>query len=154
VLKLCQGRLCVPTLEQVGAMELYKVDKSYFKEVNDEYTKRRDIVHAGLNDIPGVVCKKPRGAFYCIAKLPVENAEDFVIWMLEHFAVDGETVMMAPAEGFYATPGLGRDEVRIAYVLNEHDLRKAMAILKAGVAEYTATKKQAASSGRCCCGGH
>ncbi len=153
VLKLCQGRLCVPTLEQVGAMELYKVDKSYFKEVNDEYTKRRDIVHAGLNDIPGVVCKKPRGAFYCIAKLPVENAEDFVIWMLEHFAVDGETVMMAPAEGFYATPGLGRDEVRIAYVLNEHDLRKAMAILKAGVAEYTATKKQAASSGRCCCCG-
>ena len=74
--------------------------------------------------------------------------------MLEHFAVDGETVMMAPAEGFYATPGLGRDEVRIAYVLNEHDLRKAMAILKAGVAEYTATKKQAASSGCCCCGGH
>ncbi|OPZ61644.1 MAG: Aspartate aminotransferase [Synergistetes bacterium ADurb.Bin520] len=153
VLKLCQGRLCVPTLEQVGAMELYKVDKSYFKEVNDEYTKRRDIVHAALEEIPGVVCKKPRGAFYVIAKLPVDNAEDFVVWMLEHFSVDGETVMMAPAEGFYATPGLGRDEVRIAYVLNEHDLRKAMAILKAGVAEYPAAKKQGASSESCCCCG-
>jgi len=136
LLKLCQSRLCVPTLEQVGAAELYKVESSYFKGVNDEYKKRRDIVFEGLNSIPGVVCKKPKGAFYCIAKLPIENAEDFIIWMLQNFDLEKETVMMAPAECFYATPGMGRDEARIAYVLNEDDLRKSMAILKAGLAKY------------------
>ncbi|OPJ57190.1 pyridoxal phosphate-dependent aminotransferase [Alkalithermobacter paradoxus] len=136
ILKLCQGRLCVPTLEQVGAVELYKTDESYFEEVNQEYKKRRDIVYKKLSEIDGVVCKEPKGAFYVVAKLPVENAEDFVIWMLRDFDLNGETVMMAPAEGFYSTPGLGKDEVRLAYILNEDDLTKAMEVLKKGLETY------------------
>ncbi|KAB3524941.1 pyridoxal phosphate-dependent aminotransferase [Alkaliphilus serpentinus] len=136
ILKLCQGRLCVPTLEQIGSVELYKTPEDYFKSVNEEYEKRRNIVFEGLNEIPGVLCKKPTGAFYVVAKLPVDDAEKFTIWMLKDFDIDGETVMVAPAEGFYATPGLGRDEVRIAYILNENDLKKAMNILKQAVASY------------------
>lgn len=136
VLKLCQSRLCVPTLEQIGAAELYKVDKSYFEEVNEEYKKRRDIVFNALNDIDDVICKKPHGAFYIIAKLPVENAEDFVIWMLKEFSDNNETVMFAPAEGFYATDGMGRDEIRIAYILNENDLKRAMELLALGLEKY------------------
>jgi aspartate aminotransferase len=136
ILKLCQGRLCVPTLEQMGAVELYSVPQDYFDSVHDEYQKRRDIVFEALEQIPGVICKKPTGAFYVIAKLPVVDAEEFVIWLLKEFDVDNETVMMAPAEGFYATPGLGKDEVRLAYILNENDLRKAMNILKVGLEKY------------------
>ncbi|MCD5414417.1 MAG: pyridoxal phosphate-dependent aminotransferase [Clostridiales bacterium] len=141
ILKLCQGRLCVPTLEQIGATKLYGTPNSYFEEVIGEYEKRRNIVHESLNDMQGVLCEKPTGAFYVIAKLPIENAEDFVIWMLKDFDVDGETVMLAPAEGFYATKGLGRDEVRIAYVLNETDLKKAMSILKIGLDKYSKISK-------------
>ena len=140
VLKLCQSRLCVPTLEQIGATELYKVDKSYFKSVNKEYKKRRDIVYNALNDIDGVICEKPHGAFYIIAKLPIEDAEDFVIWMLEEFSDNNETVMFAPAEGFYATEGLGKDEIRIAYILNEENLKRAMQLLKLGLDEYKKNK--------------
>lgn len=136
ILKLCQSRLCVPTLEQVGAAELYKVEKSYFEEVNAEYKKRRDIVYGALKEMNGVICKEPKGAFYIIAKLPVDNAEKFVIWMLEEFDLNGETVMFAPAEGFYATEGLGVDEIRMAYILNEKDLASAMNILEAGLAAY------------------
>ena len=136
ILKLCQGRLCVPTLEQVGAVELYKTPDSYFNAVNEEYEKRRNIVFEGLNSIPKVLCKKPTGAFYVIAKLPVDDAEKFTIWLLKDFDVDGETVMLAPAEGFYGTPGLGRDEARIAYILNENDLKKSMNILKKAVEAY------------------
>ena len=136
VLKLCQSRLCVPTLEQIGATELYKVDQSYFKSVNEEYKKRRDIVYNALNDIDGVICEKPHGAFYIIAKLPIEDAEDFVIWMLKEFDDNNETVMFAPAEGFYATDGLGKDEIRIAYILNEENLKRAMELLKLGLEEY------------------
>lgn len=136
VMKLAQGRLCVPTLEQVGAAELYKTPMSYLKEVNEEYTRRRNILYKALKEMPGVVCEEPKGAFYVVVKLPVDNAEKFVIWMLRDFDVDGETVMMAPAEGFYATPGLGRDEVRLAYVLKEKDLARAMDILKAGLEAY------------------
>nr|WP_330389534.1 aminotransferase class I/II-fold pyridoxal phosphate-dependent enzyme [Geosporobacter ferrireducens] len=121
ILKLCQGRLCCPTLEQIGAVELYNVSDDYFNAVLVEYQKRRDIVFEGLSSIPGVICERPTGAFYVIAKLPVINAEEFVIWMLKDFSVDNETVMLAPAEGFYATPGLGKDEARIAYILNEDD---------------------------------
>jgi len=138
ILKLCQGRLCVPTLEQVGAVELYKTPVSYFKEVNEEYKGRRDVLYKGLMEIPGVICEKPTGAFYVVAKLPVKNAEDFVIWMLKDFDLDGETVMMAPAEGFYASEGLGKDEVRLAYILNKEDLARSMEILKAGLEKYTA----------------
>lgn len=136
ILKLCQSRLCVPTLEQVGAVELYSVGEDYFKTVLEEYQKRRDIVYKSLSEIPGVICEKPTGAFYVIAKLPVVDAEDFVIWLLNEFDVDNETVMMAPAEGFYSTSGLGKDEVRIAYILNENDLRKAMNILKVAIEKY------------------
>lgn len=136
VMKLAQGRLCVPTLEQVGAAELYKTPMSYLKEVNEEYTRRRNILYKALKGMPGVICEEPKGAFYVVVKLPVDNAEKFVIWMLKDFDVDGETVMMAPAEGFYATPGLGRDEVRLAYVLKEKDLARAMDVLKAGLEAY------------------
>lgn len=140
ILKLCQGRLCCPTLEQIGAVELYNVSDSYFKSVLEEYQKRRDIVFEGLRQIPGVVCEKPTGAFYVIAKLPVIDAEEFVIWMLKEFSVDNETVMLAPAEGFYATPGLGKDEARIAYILNENDLKKSMNILKLALEKYSHKK--------------
>jgi len=136
VLKLCQSRLCVPTLEQVGATALYNTEKIYLEEVHAEYDRRRHIVFDTLSSIEGVVCMKPTGAFYAIAKLPIVDAEDFVIWMLTEFDLDGETVMFAPAEGFYSTPGLGRNEIRIAYVLNEESLSKAMEILKAGLKVY------------------
>jgi len=136
VLKLCQSRLCVPTLEQIGATELYKVDQSYFKDVNTEYKKRRDLVFDALEAMDGVICKKPRGAFYIIAKLPVKDAEDFVVWMLKDFSDKDETVMFAPAEGFYATEGLGRDEIRIAYILKEKDLKRSMALLEMGLNKY------------------
>lgn len=136
ILKLCQARLCVATLEQVGSTALYSLPESYTNEIREEYQKRRDIVYKTLQEIPGVVCEKPTGAFYVVVKLPVENAEEFVIWMLEEFDVNGETIMMAPAEGFYATPGLGKDEVRIAYVLNTDDMERAMGILKLGLEAY------------------
>lgn len=140
ILKLCQGRLCVPTLEQIGSVELYKTPTSYFKEVNEEYRRRRDVLYNELMKVDGVVCKKPTGAFYIVAKLPVENAEDFVIWMLKDFNKDNETVMVCPAEGFYSTEGLGRDEIRLAYILNEDDLLKAASILKEGLEKYVELK--------------
>lgn len=141
VLKLCQSRLCVPTLEQIGATELYKVDKSYFKSVNEEYKARRDIVYSALQELDGVICKEPHGAFYIIAKLPIVDAEDFVIWMLKEFSDNNETVMFAPAEGFYASEGLGRDEIRIAYILNSDDLKRAMDLLSKGLIEYKKLKE-------------
>ncbi|MDB8804340.1 pyridoxal phosphate-dependent aminotransferase [Romboutsia sp. 1001216sp1] len=146
ILKLCQGRLCVPTLEQIGSVELYKTPTSYFKEVNEEYRRRRDVLYNELMKVDGVVCKKPTGAFYIVAKLPVENAEDFVIWMLKDFNKDNETVMVCPAEGFYSTEGLGRDEIRLAYILNEDDLLKAASILKEGLEKYVELKKSQLSS--------
>lgn len=136
IMKLCQARLCVATLEQVGAAALYQLPTSYTSNVRDEYQARRDIVFDTLSTIPGVVCEKPKGAFYVVVKLPVDNAEDFIIWMLESFDVDGETIMLAPAEGFYATKGLGKDEARIAYVLNTTDMKRAMHILKLGLEAY------------------
>ena len=141
ILKLCQGRLCVSTLDQVGSVELYNTPSSYFTEVNNEYKNRRDVLYNELIKVKGVICKKPAGAFYIVAKLPIENAEDFVIWMLTDFNKDGETVMAFPAEDFYATPGLGRDEIRLAYVLKEDDLHKAAIILKEGLEKYLELKK-------------
>ena len=142
ILKLCQGRLCVSTLDQVGSVELYNTPSSYFTEVNNEYKNRRDVLYNELIKVEGVICKKPAGAFYIVAKLPIENAEDFVIWMLTDFNKDGETVMACPAEDFYATPGLGRDEIRLAYVLKEDDLHKAAIILKEGLEKYLDLKKR------------
>ena len=124
ILKLCQGRLCVSTLDQVGSVELYNTPSSYFTEVNNEYKNRRDVLYNELIKVKGVICKKPAGAFYIVAKLPIENAEDFVIWMLTDFNKDGETVMACPAEDFYATPGLGRDEIILAYVLKIFRIKK------------------------------
>jgi aspartate aminotransferase len=135
-LKFGQSRLCPPHIEQVAAMAALDTPDAYMEEVLAEYQKRRDIVSDALEQMPGVLYSHPRGAFYIIARLPVEDAEDFAKFLLSDFAIDDETVMFAPAEGFYATPGLGKNEIRIAYVLNEHDLRKAMAILAAGLGAY------------------
>ena len=137
VMKVCQGRLCVATIEQLGAAALYDTPASYFKEVNDEYRKRRDVLYEELMKADGVICEKPMGAFYIVAKLPVENAEDFVAWTLKEFRRDNETVMCTPAEGFYSTPGLGKNEVRLAYVLKEESLRKAGQLLREALEEYT-----------------
>lgn len=142
ILKLCQGRLCVSALDQVGSVELYNTPSSYFTEVNNEYKNRRDVLYNELIKVKGVICKKPAGAFYIVAKLPIENAEDFVIWMLTDFNKDGETVMACPAEDFYATPGLGRDEIRLAYVLKKDDLHKAAIILKEGLEKYLELKNK------------
>ncbi len=135
-LKYCQSRGCSPTLEQLGAAALCETPDSYLAEVNEEYRKRRDTLFEGLNEIPGIVCRKPEGAFYIMAKLPVDNAEKFIIWMLNEFSDDGETVMAAPAEGFYATPGLGGQEIRMAYVLKEKDLKRAVELLAKGISQY------------------
>ena len=142
VMKVCQGRLCVATLEQLGAAALYDTPKSYFKEVNDEYRKRRDVLYEELMKAKGVICEKPMGAFYIVAKLPVENAEDFVAWTLKKFRRNNETVMCTPAEGFYSTPGLGRNEVRLAYVLKEERLRRAGQLLREALEEYTQLEKE------------
>ena len=142
VMKVCQGRLCVATLEQLGAAALYDTPKSYFKEVNDEYRKRRDVLYEELMKAKGVICEKPMGAFYIVAKLPVENAEDFVAWTLKKFRRNNETVMCTPAEGFYSTPGLGRNEVRLAYVQKEERLRRAGKLLREALEEYTQLEKE------------
>ncbi|WP_061995836.1 pyridoxal phosphate-dependent aminotransferase [Clostridium sp. ATCC 25772] len=141
LLKLCQARLSVPTLEQIGAVELYKTPSSYLKEVNEEYRERRDVLYNELIKVPGVVCKKPTGAFYIMAKLPVESADDFVKWLLKDFEMEGKTVMPCPAEGFYGTEGLGKDEIRLAYVLEKETLEDAARILKEGLNEYLKLNK-------------
>lgn len=136
ILKLCQGRLSVPTLEQVGATALYSTPKAYFDEVNKEYMERRNTLMKALAGMPGVVCKEPKGAFYVMVKMPVDDAEKFIIWMLQNYDVNGETMMGAPGNGFYSTPGIGLDEMRLAYVLKNTDLVKAMNILKGALEAY------------------
>lgn len=136
VLKFAQARLCPPTIDQLAANAAIDIEKDYFKEVILEYDKRRNLVFEELQKIDELVCIKPKGAFYIIAKLPIEDAEHFAKWMLEEFSLNGETVMFAPAQGFYATQSLGLKEIRIAYVLNENDLTKAMKILRAGLQKY------------------
>jgi aspartate aminotransferase len=138
--KLCQGRLAVSTIEQHGAVGLFSTGKRVIREVRDEFQRRRDVVYEALRDIPGVFCEKPEGAFYVIAGLPVDDANEFLIWMLKEFEVGGETVMAAPAGGFYATEGLGRNEVRIAYVLEPDKLKRALEILAQGIREYNRLK--------------
>ncbi|HHW95224.1 MAG TPA: pyridoxal phosphate-dependent aminotransferase [Mogibacterium sp.] len=136
ILKLAQGRLCVATLEQVGAAALYRLDKSYYDEVRTEYENRRDAAYEELSKIPGIVCQKPAGAFYMTAKLPVNDIEDFLMFLLKEFDDNGETVMFAPAAGFYATEGLGADELRIAYVLTPDKMRRACELIKLGLEAY------------------
>lgn len=135
-LKLCQGRLCVSTLEQVGATGLYKTSKSYLEEVNKEYKSRRDTLYRALKSMDGVICEEPKGAFYVMVKMPVDDAEKFIIWMLQNYDLNGETMMGAPGNGFYATPNKGKDEMRLAYVLNNQDLLKSMNILKGALEVY------------------
>ena len=136
VLKLCQGRTSAPTMDQIGAVALYGTPQGYLDDVRTEYQRRRDTMYHALKSMPGVVCEEPKGAFYAVVKLPVDDAERFIIWMLREFDVNGETVMAAPAEGFYATPGLGKDEVRLAYVLKNEDLIRAMDVLRQGLLAY------------------
>lgn len=136
ILKLAQGRLCCPTLEQVGAAALYRLDKSYYDEAKAEYCARRDAAYEEISKIPGVVCQKPGGAFYLTAKLPVDSTEDFLMFMLTEFDDNGETVMFTPAAGFYATPGLGKDEMRIAYVLAPEKMRRGAELIKLGIEAY------------------
>ena len=138
ILKLAQGRLCCPTLEQVGAAALYRIDKSYYDEAKAEYEGRRNAAYEELSQIPGIVCQKPGGAFYLTCKLPVEDAEDFLMFLLKEFDDNGETVMFAPAAGFYATPGLGKNEMRIAYVLNQDSMRRGAELIKLGIEAYKA----------------
>ena len=136
VLKFAQQRLSPPTVEQLGAIAMFDVEENYFTKVSIEYRKRRDALVEGLNKIEGVVCPTPGGAFYCIVQLPVEDTDEFCQWMLSDFNYNGETVMMAPASGFYATEGKGKNEVRIAYVLNIVDLNKAIKCLEEGLNAY------------------
>ena len=135
-LRLGQARLCSPSIEQFGATSALAIQDEYFEKMAQEYKRRRDTVYDELMKIPGVVCLKPSGAFYIMAKLPVKDIEDFAKWMLTDFSLDGETTMIAPGPGFYATPGKGQDEARIAYVLNVDDLKKAMGILAEGIETY------------------
>jgi len=136
VLKFAQARLCPPTLEQKAALSLYRMGMDYFEPIRIEYRRRRDVLFEGLREIPGIVMDKPQGAFYIIVKLPIQDSEHFVRWMLTDFRLDNETVMVAPAQGFYSTPGKGTNEVRIAYVLNESDMKRAIEVFKAGLDKY------------------
>jgi len=143
-MKLAQARLSPPTLGQIMGIAGLELPPTYFDATVAEYRRRRDAVLEELARMPGVVCQRPQGAFYVMAKLPVDDAEDFVRWMLTDFQLEGETTMMAPGNGFYATPGAGRSEVRIAYVLEEPKLRRAMAIVAAGLRAYQAAATPAA----------
>ena len=140
-LKFGMARLCPPSIEQVGVESGVDTPKEYFEEVNREYTDRRNVMVKLLREIPGVVAPNPKGAFYLVVRLPVDDANKFAQWLLTDFDVDNETVMIAPADGFYSTPGLGKDEVRIAYVLNVEDIKKAMHILDEGLKVYPGTKQ-------------
>ena len=135
-LKFGQARLSPPTYGQIGAEAALDTPASYFEKVKTEYVSRRDFVIEALNKMEGVTCPKPAGAFYCIARLPIDNADKFCQWLLESFNFENQTVMLAPATGFYSTPGAGTDEVRIAYVLKKEDLKNAMICLEKALAEY------------------
>ena len=139
LLKFCQSRLSVATVDQVGAAALYSVDHAFFRQCKEEYRRRRDTVIDKLRKIPGVVVEEPMGAFYLMASLPVDNSDKFQRWLLEEFSDNGDTVMFAPGAPFYETPGKGINEVRIAYVLKQQDLERAMDVLAKGIAVYQKT---------------
>ena len=136
VMKFCQARLSPPLIGQIAAEASLDVPEEYLRETYDEYVERRKCLIDGLNRIPGVYSPIPMGAFYTVAKLPVDDAEKFCMWCLTDFNFEGETVMMAPASGFYTTPGIGRDEVRIAYVLKKNDLFRALFVLQKALEAY------------------
>jgi aspartate aminotransferase len=145
-LKFAQARLSPPTLGQIASEAALDTPKSYFDAVSKEYVGRRDILVDGLNAIDGVTCPKPGGAFYAMAELPVDSAEKFCMWILEHFEYKGATVMMAPAEGFYATKGLGKREVRLAYVLEIPKLKLAIEVLEKALEAYPGRLVELSSS--------
>jgi aspartate aminotransferase len=138
-MKFAQARLSPPTFGQIAGEAALKTDVSYFEEVSAEYVSRRDVLVDGLNKIEGVICPKPTGAFYAIAELPVDDADKFAQWLLDDFELNGETIMVAPAAGFYATPNTGTKQVRIAYVLNKDALHKSINILEAALKVYPGT---------------
>ncbi|MBS9767721.1 MAG: pyridoxal phosphate-dependent aminotransferase [Flavobacteriaceae bacterium] len=135
-LKFAQARLCPPGLGQVAAEASLETPKSYFDEVYQEYISRRDFMVKALNEMEGVYCPEPKGAFYTVVKLPIDDSDKFAQWLLEDFSYEGQTVMVAPASGFYATEGLGKNEVRIAYVLKKEDLAGAMKVLEEALKVY------------------
>ena len=135
-MKWCQGRLCASTIDQVASAALYSVGPEYFDAVRKEYCARKDTLVEGLKKIPGVVYSEPKGAFYVMAALPVDDAEKFQIWMLEEFDDNGDTLMFTPAESFYKTPHTGVNEIRMAYVINEKDITRCMELLKKGIEAY------------------
>ncbi len=135
-LKFAQARLSPPTVDQIAAEAALSTPQSYFDDVVEEYVERRNIMVDGLNNIPGVYCPKPSGAFYCVARFPVDDAEKFCQWLLEEFSYENETVMMAPASGFYSTEGAGKQEARIAYVLNRESLVRAVKCLEEALKVY------------------
>jgi len=139
-IKFAQARLCPPTIDQLAANAAIDIEEDYFKGIIHEYDERRNLVFKELQKIDDIICIKPKGAFYIIAKLPIDDAEHFAKWMLEDFSVENETVMFAPAQGFYATTGLGKSEIRLAYILNEKDLTKAMKIFREGLKKYKGLK--------------
>lgn len=136
VLKFGQARLCPPTLEQIGSSAVIDTGNKYFSAMLEEYRKRRDVLYDGLLAIPGVTVKKPGGAFYMMVSFPVDDIEDFCRWLLSDFTLNNETTMLAPGPGFYATSGKGKQEARIAYVLNTDDMKKAIHVLSQGLSQY------------------
>jgi aspartate aminotransferase len=141
LLKFAQARLCPPTVDQLAALACVDLGDEYFRPLIAEYEARRNLAYNALMQIPDIVCVKPQGAFYIFATLPIDNAEDFITWMLDEFSIDGATMMGAPGDGFYSTPGLGLNEMRLAYVLNQEDLSKAMRILAEGIETYNKIKE-------------
>ena len=135
-MKFAQARLSPVLIGQILATAAHDNDAAYIQSVREEYTKRRNLLVELLNDIPGVVCPTPKGAFYCVAELPVEDADDFAQWLLESFSDNNETVMVAPASGFYSQPELGKKQVRIAYVLKSEDLKRSVELLKIALEQY------------------
>ncbi len=135
-MKFAQARLSPPTFEQIASEAALETPQSYFDEVIKEYTSRRNLLIAGLGAIEGVKVANPKGAFYCIAELPVKNADDFAKWLLEEYQLDNETIMVAPAAGFYSTPNTGLSQVRLAYVLKKEDLERSLVILKDALTVY------------------
>jgi aspartate aminotransferase len=136
VLKFAQSRLSPPTYAQIASEAALETPQSYFEEINEKYVSRRDLLIYELRKIDGLKVAIPKGAFYCVVELPVDDASDFARWMLEKFNLDNETIMVAPAEGFYSTEGLGKNQIRIAYVLNEKDLKTSTQILKKALEKY------------------
>ena len=136
-MKFAQARLSPPSLAQIASTAALDTGKDYFEKIIKEYNKRRVVLIKGLKDIPGVKVSEPKGAFYCVAELPVDDSENFAKWLLESYNLNKKTIMIAPAGGFYSTPNAGNNQVRIAYVLNENDLKDSIEILKIGLIEYS-----------------